>query len=155
MYFPSSAYADDQELKLKTAYLVNIAKFVTWPENNSKITLCLSDNSSLHEFVSDLDGYLLGSERMLYIQTNPPDLDSCHMIFVDTGFDNQRLMQIRSHQSESLLIISDIKGALDKGDDVQMFVRDLKLRIAINESTISHSSFSISSKLLRIARKLN
>lgn len=145
---------NDFEAKLKTAYLINMANFVTWPANTSYVSLCINKQSHLFKHLSELSPITLGNGNRLWLRVNPGSLELCNILYWDRP-SQEAFNNIISTRHEGLLIISDMNNALESGSAIQLYIRNLKLRFAFNSEAINHSNYTVSSKLLRLSRQVD
>ncbi len=138
------------ENKLKAAYLVNIAKFVRWPDNPDVVRLCASASTRLYDYLAEVNGITIGNDVVLSVVFDAKSDDGCNMVYWD-----QRLVDGGITNNPAIVYVTDQPGGLDEGFIVQFFLHDLKLRMAINEERLDAAQFEISSKLLRLSRRLN
>lgn len=143
------------EPQLRTAYVINIIKFVSWDTPMQRIDLCINVESGLRPYLSGLPSDVLGAGVALNIISPIDDYAECDVLYVDHSIrqraDIPRFAEIIH---DNLLAIGDFSEALQQGFAIQFFVRDLRLRFAINENVLKRASYKISSKLLRLARSL-
>ncbi len=150
------AKADEKlETKLKIAYITNIARFTKWPENNDNIILCTNKDSKLNNDVKTLSDYPIGDGRVMNSLIAPKDLNLCNIYFFDLTSDINIELDFSVGQYPSILFISDQKQALDNDFAIQFFVRNLKLRFSASQAALDRADYKVSSKLLRLSRKLD
>jgi hypothetical protein len=138
-----------EEAELKAAYLLNIAKFVTWSAGDEgSVVFCLSHSSKIWSFLSAAEGIAI-SRRTVRVISLPAIPESCHFIYwdQDLALFPYDLLEL----SKRSVTVSDVPSSLHHGFAIELFKRDLKLRIAINQTSLDHASYKISSKLLRIS----
>lgn len=155
--FSIKAPAEDTSYqKLKAAYLVNIARFVNWPamESGNSVTLCLPAASDLHAMRALLDGQPVGNDRTLNVISPVADITTCNILYLDGALANHTAFT-DAENSERTLVVAELPNAWERGFAIQMYTRDLKLRLAINEEIVKNASYEMSSKLLRLYRRLN
>ena len=147
------ARADDASyLRLKAAYLVNIARFVSWPSDDEKVVrLCLPSASDLAPLSATLDGQPVGNERTLRV-VEP--LGACDLLYLDKFSARAERFEAFGDSGKTL-VVAEIADARQRGFAIQMYTRDLKLRLAINEDIVQDADYEMSSKLLRLYRRLN
>lgn len=144
----------EQEAALKSAYLVNFARFVRWRNDDKKVRFCLSSESAVYPYISRVDMLDVGSNRELVLVLDPVSLERCHLYFVDAKSISS-MPDLQENAHPDLLAITDIPGSQGKGYTVQFFLRDLKLRFVVDEKLIDASSYQVSSKILRMSRRLD
>ncbi|MCP5180416.1 MAG: YfiR family protein [Pseudomonadales bacterium] len=149
---PSQTKDDDALLvlaRLKTAYLFNIAKFVSWPGDLDTVTLCISGDGNVASLSRALEGRDIGGGRTLVVRTGAEAGDGCAIYYEDQ--DYHTLGAEGGFPSYSLTI-SDADGALGKGFAIQLFMEREKLRFAVNADVVRGAGYQISANLLRLAR---
>lgn len=149
----NTAWAQGVEAKLKVAYLANIASFIKWPDAPSEIGFCVSSKTRLLPSLLQLDQYSLGDGKALQLRQNPSSAMQCHMAFSDEYTPDSFSQLVLS--APWVLSITDAPQALVDGHAIQLFVRNLRLRFAINTEVVAEADYKISSKLLRLARQLD
>ena len=152
----SGAHAVDvaQEYALKAAFIYNFAKFIEWPKpaaGNFNICLVGQDN-----FGSSLDSLERKTVKDLPIRVHRglggEGLRQCQMLFFgDRGVSARELAQ---YAEQGSLTLADHTGFIEQGG---IFVLDLeqnRLVFDVNLVAARRASFNISSRLLRLARKV-
>jgi len=145
---PEITQATDLSEKLKTVYIANIVKFVTWPSEAKQIRFCLYSNSNIHTQSASLINLPIGGKRRLQVISNPEDYTLCNLVYWDS-----RSIQYRNMPTHpSVLEISDMPDALILGMDIQLKIIDNKMSFSIAQPNMKSSNFRISSKLLRLSK---
>ncbi len=144
--------------KLKTAYLFNIAKFVTWPDNPATIELCIHTDVAAKSHMQALDGRSVDAQRKISVRMTSSVQNSCHMYYGQTGLATTTGEELSfsgagaSYPADRILTISDLPSALEQGYVLQLFLDANKLRFALDQRRIEPATYRVSSKLLRLAR---
>jgi len=140
--------ATDLSEKLKTVYIANIVKFVTWPSKSKHIKFCLYSNASIHAQSASLMNFPIGGKRHLQVISNPEDYTLCNLVYWDAHSIQHRNMP----SLPSLLEISDMPDALTLGMDIQLRIAENKMSFSIALPKMETNKFRISSKLLRLSK---
>ncbi len=152
----NKAHADDEfEAKLKTAYLVNIARFTTWSSNNDDKVLCIFKESAIFNEINQLKEIKSEPGFKLVINVDPVNLNICNLLYLDDDTFVAEQNQILEQMYRGTLTISDMNNAIELGFAIQFFVRNLKLRFSINQEVIKSGDYKVSSKLLRLSRQMD
>ncbi len=152
---PAMGHADaGLEAKLKTAYLVNIARFTTWPNQYGPKVLCIMKDAAIFSEVQQLQAHEFGADLQLSIVINPTSLALCSMLYWDQSSADQ-YQQLLTTRHNGLLIVSDLSDAHQQGFAIQFFVRNLKLRLSIDQQALKGADYKISSKLLRLSKQID
>jgi YfiR/HmsC-like len=135
--------------KLETAYLFNIARFVTWRPDDQEVRLCLPDESPLLRYAQELSGRDLGDGRRFLVGALDGSHARCDIVFIHAAFKSAG----RTLPGEvSTLLVSDRPDALARGYVLQFFLQEDSVRFAANAEAVARADYRISSKLLRLAR---
>jgi hypothetical protein len=143
----------DAEYRIKTAFLYNFARFVTWPAlPQDELRLCVLGSPQLDRHTGTLQHKTVHERRLRVLQ--PGDavmLEECQILFIGTGY-NARLHEILSALGDRpVLTVSDIAGFTAAGGMIGLLVVDNKVRFEINTAAAGRAGISISSKLLTLA----
>lgn len=137
--------------KLQTAYLYNIARFVTWRGEASEVWLCLPAESPLLRYAIELDGHDLGDGRQFRVGPLAGTA-RCDLAFVHAALRQGAAESARLTQNPDLLTVSDRPDALERGYALQFFLEEDSVRFAAGGDVLAHATYKVSSKLLRLAR---
>ena len=135
---------------LKAAYLANIISFTDWHDQAPEVTLCMSSKSEVAHLASFLSGFELGLGRTLQVVVDPESIDNCHVYYWDnqSRVEGSKLPDNQPH----LMIISDLDFKDYPQITLYLYLRNLKLRFAVNYQGLHDADYTISSRLLRLAR---
>ncbi len=142
------------EAELKTAYLMNIARFAQWPSSDH-IAMCVFDSSSIYQQVRGLDNAQIADGRRIKIRVNPSEPSECQLLYWDNASMLGKSAIRDALDFPGMLVVSDVANALDRGAVIQFFLRGNKLRFSINAELLKKADYKVSSKLLRLARRLD
>ncbi|BCS98455.1 hypothetical protein DSLASN_40870 [Desulfoluna limicola] len=146
------------ESRIKAAYLLNFARFVTWPDTAfessvSPIVLCILGDSPIDNALPTIQ-YKRVQDRPLVIRRIPTmkDLSPCHMLFVGES-EAPRIREILSElNAHPVLTVSSLPDFARRGGMLSFIKVENKIRFEVNLSTTQHAGLSISSRLLKLAR---
>ena len=148
------------EQQLKTAYLLNFAKFVEWPEasfaeSSSPIVLgVLGENP----FGDDLEQMVRGktiNNRPIVVKPcrSLAETTNCHILFISAS-EKARLPEILAGLSgASVLTVSEMERFTEKEGMINFIRQGTKIRFQINEGAAKKVHLTISSKLLSLASR--
>ncbi len=149
------------EIEVRGAFLLNFAGFVTWPDgargNPEAATVIgvLGD-----ERLSEVLALALESERprsrafSLTVIDSPDQLTSCHILYVGEATPISALEVLAAVGDSPVLTVSSREGFTDQGGIIGLFSEKGRMRFDINRRSERHARLQISSRLLRLARKL-
>ncbi len=136
--------------KLETAYVFNIARFVTWRPDDQEVRLCLPDESPLLRYAQELNGRDLGDGRRFVVAALDGSRTRCDIVFIHAAY--KQAGRALPADAATTLLVSDRPDALARGYVLQFFLQEDSVRFAANADVLGRAEYRISSKLLRLAR---
>ncbi|MEO8751287.1 MAG: YfiR family protein [Casimicrobiaceae bacterium] len=146
------------ERGVKAAFLYKFPAFVEWPEASfaraeSPFVIAVVD---AHEIAVELGQITAGRQ----IQEHPVEirevrgtdpLTGAHMVFVGRG-EPARLQQIaRATQNKAVLVASEQEGALDLGSNINLVLREGRVRFEVGLDGAEKRGLKLSSRMLALA----
>ena len=140
------------EYQLKTAYLFHFAELTDWPELKP-VTICLEGSSPLRDYLPALEGQKVNSFMVHVILGKYSSIADCKILILSetNALTKPLLEQAKSHH---VLLVSDDDNFADHGGMIQFTLRDKKLKLVVNISSVKEAGLKLSSKLLRMAEIL-
>lgn len=141
---------------LEAAIVFNVLQFVEWPNeaalgDGAPLTLCLSADSPLFATARQLDGRPVRrlQLRVLKLQTAQ---HQCQAVYLDSPQADQHL---RAASAESVLSIgaSDFRPAV--APSIQLVPLEGRLAFDIDQRRARQAGLAISSRLLKLARRIS
>lgn len=146
-------------VSLETAIVYNILLFVQWPgedtwPQDAPLVLCIDSASPLYTSAMQLNGHALRRMK-LNVQPAESPASRCKAVYVDTDVS----LKIASGSGpavarDALLIISGSRFAMQDLPTVQLFDTGGRLAFDISQKRAQQAGLTVSSKLLRLARKV-
>jgi len=143
---------------IKAAYLLNFARFVTWPEaafdsSVAPIVLCILGNDPIDSALPTIQ-YKRVQDRPLEIRRvgTLNELLPCHMLFVGKMAPSSVQEILAELGNRPVLTVSSLPGFSRQGGMLTFIKVDNKIRFEVNLSTTRAAGLSISSRLLKLAR---
>ena len=156
---PRRAVAQDTlETEIKAVFLYNFAKYVDWPPpppgSSESIRICAPNHPSLLTLVrAAVQGESINGRPLRAVELDGLDgARDCHIIFVGDAATPDASAWITAVRGRPTLTVAD--GRLADGV-VIAFVRDSnRVRFDINRAAARKQNLGVSSKLLRLARRI-
>ncbi|MBV8061946.1 MAG: YfiR family protein [Nevskia sp.] len=152
------APADDVlEQRVKSAFLFNFAKFVSWPPGKlaggaSTIVFCLLERDTLAPALDEalsgktIDDHPLQLRRVARVE----DFRGCHVAYLG-AMDPARLpAALAGLDGGGVLTVYEADGAQHDGV-VRFYLDERKVRFEINEAAAQREGLQLSSRLLSVA----
>jgi len=144
------------EYDMKAAYLYNFASLTSWPGHTGKqIRLCVlgkdSFKGSLEKLASNNTGSL--SINLAYLP-NLKASANCQMLFIDAS-ELARAEDILQYlDNNPVLTVTDNPDIFNSGVMIGLFVENKRLIFDVNYARTQNAGLIVSSKLLRVARRV-
>ena len=159
---PVTMAAAPTEYQLKAAFVFNFAKFVEWPASafrtaQTPITICIFGED---RFGGDLDELVKGQSiggRSLAVRriAQAPRGDACQVLVVSSKEPSQAQELLHAVANLPILTVSEDDEASRRGYIIQLLLEDNKIRFAINLESAERAGIKISSKLLKLAKRIH
>lgn len=153
---PAAAAQTAPAHELRAAFVLNFARFTTWPPlpAGHPVVLCVAGDDRVADALkAAARGQTLDGRTVLVIPvTNPTAIDGCQVLFVgrDAG-DRMRLALTRA-RTRPILTVSDRAGFARDTGIIELFVESGRMRFSINTRTAGRAGLQISSRLLGLAK---
>jgi len=154
---PASSTADEAqhtEYRIKTAFLYNFARFVSWPDavlqEHSEFSLCTLGSTRFGKQLDTLDGKTVHDKTLVVKRLDQAeDALDCQLVFIgQSDAPGDILWMLRE---QPVLTVSDATAFTEQGGMIQFKLVDNKIRFRINADAAGTAGLTISSKLLSLA----
>lgn len=149
------------EYEVKSAFIFNFAQFIDWPDSAFESSTSpfyigvLGDNpfnSYLEKIISNKT--LKGRKIEILYFRNFKEVKFAHILFISSS-EKRRLKHIfRDFDTTGILTIGDTEEFILTGGAIGFIMKDNKVRFEINLNSVRKARLIISSKLLRLARRV-
>ena len=155
-YLFSSVYSLDlpTEEELKAVFVYNFLKFVVWPQKKEKITLCVLGKTDLQTYLLALDGKTIKDQRIEVKLIDTESIDRCQALFIGKTTKETLNYALNVARYNNILTISDLSGFVKNGGMIEIYSINNKLRFDINLKSAQEANLKISSRLLKLAKKV-
>jgi len=144
--------------ELAAAYLLNFAKFTTWPSDTlppgGTIVICVSGDDWVADSLVRLirNRPINGQAVAIRKATLAGPFESCHLVYA-TNLDRNRADRlIQATATQPIVTISDSTDFAEHGGVANFFVDNGRMRFAVNPAAAIRARLQISSKLLALAK---
>ena len=146
------------EYALKAAFLYNFALFTTWPDRYEKLLhLCVLGRDPFGTALDSLVGKDANGARITVsrLRNLNEAVRSCQIIFVtDADVDAFVAQTAGASPVKGVLTIAEREGAARAGIMIELISENGKISFEFNQMNADKSGVTVSSKLLRLARKI-
>ena len=148
----------EDEARVKTAYIYNFCKYVTWPESaaGEPLDICLLGQDPLAEYLPSLKKKTIASRNIeVQLYSICSDASCCELLFISKSEKENLEKVLSTLAGQPVLTVSDIKGFAEKGGMIELVRQGNKIRFVINRKSVEQAGLTISSRLLKLATLVN
>lgn len=149
------------EAEAKAAIVFNVLLFATWPRGRERpgqtLTLCIVEDAGVENALREkVEGQSIGKMK-LAVESDPPqpeDLRRCDAIFIGGNDPSGLFRTAAAVRGLPILVLGEGPMALESGAMIALTLSGGRYVIDINLAALRRENLSVSSKLLRLARKV-
>lgn len=147
-----------EQSTIRVGHLLNIFKFVTWPDNavkSERFVLCVLGDNPFGSSLYEVDGVQMVRDKpvRVVVDISPDFAKYCHAVYVSGSEASRLATRLKELKGRPLLTVSAIEGFADAGGMVELrYERDNKVFIRGNPKAAEAESLRISAKLLTLSR---
>ncbi|MDP3742762.1 MAG: YfiR family protein [Methylotenera sp.] len=155
------------EYQIKAAYLYNIAALTTWPIDsnhsgssgnirlNDAVKICVLGNDSFGGALQQLIRNSSSSVQItLSYLANMNNVHDCQILFIDVSALDNPAEMLKKLEKMPVLTVTDNLDLFNAGAMIGLFLDNKRLALDVNYKQANNAQLSISSKLLRVARRV-
>ena len=146
------------EYKLKAGFLVNFARFTTWPASAwadaaSSLNLCILGADPFGPALAGVEEKEVAGHPIAlhHLDTVPTTPDACHLLFVSRSEEDRQDRILAATAGLPVLTVSDIPGFAASGGVFEFRNRDGRLAFVINNTRARANGIQVSASLLNLA----
>ncbi len=147
------------EYRVKAAFLINFAKFVSWPERafpgpTAPLVFLIAGDDPFGDAFDAFRGKTVANRPVVVRQLRSlDDIAACHILFIPraTDRDSRYSALLQRAGQVPVLIITDGDDRASDGVMITMFLENNKVAFSINNGLAKRSGLLISAKLLTLA----
>jgi hypothetical protein len=153
--------AGTRENDVKAAFLYNFAKYIVWPETafgapTDPFRICVvGDKAFSNSVARTVEGEIVDGRRFEPLE--PPSEEearTCHLLFIGRSEMTRAERLLAATAAVPVLTVSDSTELLDRGETIALMLDDNRMRFDVNIAAARSHGLTVSSKLLRVARKV-
>ncbi|MDH5823954.1 YfiR family protein [Luteimonas sp. RD2P54] len=153
------ARAQVREPALKAAFVYNFLLFTTWPAEalaeTDQLRLCVDARHALASALGELHGKPVG-ERRVSVQHWDRDAEpaGCHVAVVGAAGPGAEPALARALAGGGLLTVSDGGTVGSNGAAIVLVREEARVRFDVDGGRVAQARLALSSRLLRLARRV-
>jgi hypothetical protein len=147
------------EYTLKAAFIYNFARFTNWPDRpDNLLHLCVLGHDPFGNVLDTIDKKEIGQLQIAVTRLRDADqaMRACQIVFVaDSEVDSFLMQPERVRLAGGVLTIAEREGAARQGIIIELTTDERKIGFEFNRASAREAKLDISSKLLRLARRVH
>jgi hypothetical protein len=147
----------NQEYQLKAAFLVNFARFITWPvqsfpPEHQEITFCIAEKNPFGITLDAVENKKINGRNIRVVYTDSfQKLPQCHLFFVGRSESNDIDSLLSRISKKPVVTVSDIPGFVNAGGSIEFVIKEDRLSFIINNSDLKQRGIQASASMLDLA----
>lgn len=146
------------EHAIKAGLIFNFFKFTTWPpavREGQELTFCILGKDNFGRSLDTMVGKTVYGRKVALRRVSAADsLRGCGSLFIASS-EGARLPEIvKSAENHGVLTISDTEGFAKRGSMINLYLEGGVVRFEINNDSAVKAGIRLSSKLLKLARRV-
>jgi len=152
----AQAQTEVSEYALKAAFIYNFAKFVDWPKSaDGLLHLCVAAEETFEGEFDKLSQKVAGGLPLQVDHPKAPEMGAqCKIIFIADSEADSLPRWVQFSREKGALTVSDAPGFLDRGVMIEMQMEDERVSFDVNMTAARAARLEISSRLLRLAKRV-
>lgn len=152
-----SAAEVPQVREVQAVFLLNLTRFIRWPENafaaaDAPLVIGCLDEPLAAVLTDAAKGEMTGKHPIAVRRVRAStDLDGCHLVFIAGDQLGAAAQMIAPLRAKPVLMVSDADSFLRLGGHVQLFNRGGQIRLRLDARNLKRADLSASAQLLRVA----
>ena len=155
---PSRTAAADAtlEYKVKAVFVLNAARFVTWPAGafssaDSPVVIGVLGENPFGSLLAEVVAGETVKGRQIVVRRVATG-EACHILFVSRSEQDRLPRVLDSAARSGALTISEIEGFAHSGGMVGLVVQNENVRFEVNPAAAARAKINLDARLLRLAK---
>lgn len=150
--------AESLEYRVKSAFLLNFAKFVDWPQDNApaasaQLAICVIGDDPFGGALEQMvQGESVGSRRLVARHYASVPQQKCDVAFISKPLSE--VAQLLRSLGPGVLTVGEGDRFLREGGMIAFVIDDRRVRFDVNQAAARSGSVRLSSRLLSVARSV-
>jgi hypothetical protein len=155
LFIGSKATAQTTNYQVYALFVVNIAKYSSWPVTSSEFHITVFGKSKAYDELQKQNGKNFNGSVVKVIQVDDlKDIGQPNILYVADGKSSQLDDILKVTQGKSIMVITEREGLFKKGADFSFVVmQNNTLRYDINHTGLEKRQIKISKSLSSLANQ--
>ncbi len=153
LLFSVSSVAQTTNYQVYALYVVNIAKYSSWPSQSGELRIGVLGKTKVYEELLKQDGKSVNGNVLKVFQGDTPDkLEDAHIIYIADGKSGSMEELLKVTEGKSVMIIAEREGLHKKGAGFSFVIMEnSSLRFDMNQTDLEKRSIRVSKSISTLA----
>lgn len=153
IFIGSNAFAQTMNYQVYSLFVINIAKYSSWPSASSEFQITVLGKSKVYEELMKQAGKGVNGLPLKVRQVDmESDIGQPHIIYVSDGKSSSLAEVLKVTQGKPVMIITEREGLVKKGADFSFLVTDTNtLRFDVNNTELEKRQIKVSRNISSLA----
>jgi hypothetical protein len=154
---PAAPEPSDVEVAMKTDALINLARYVEWPEEaflmeKTPFMIGVFGRSKIHNaLLTAIDGKLINGRRVMVRRFAWPQVPNSHVLFIAPSERHRLKWVMKKVAYSTTLTVAEFDDFLTYNGILRLSMKDEKVRFHVNRTAAKEVGLRFSSKFLSLA----
>ncbi len=146
---------------VKAAVLYNFTKFIDWPPSafaaaSSPFVVCAYADAGFRKTLEEiLQGEQVRGRPITVAARESEDAQGCHMLYLSKDATERQARILAPLRQTPVLSVGEGRPFLEQGGLIAFVLENDRVRFAVNKRGVDAAGLTISSQLLRVARRFD
>lgn len=150
----TGAIAQTTNYQVHSLFVINIAKYSTWPSNATEFNIVVFGKSKIYdELIKNTAGKNINGLTIKVTQAdNVAEIGNAHIVFLADGKSSDLSEILKATEARATMVIAEREGLFKKGAGFSFVIMDNNtLRYDINNAELEKRNIKISKNLASLA----
>ena len=154
--FGSITSAQSTDSKVYSLFLINIAKYSSWPEDKPEFHIAVMGNSTVYDELQQYAERGINGKKMKLSQAKSvEEVGDAHIVYLPYNSSSRLEDLIKATEGKSIMIVTERPGLHKKGAGFSFFVNDKShLRFDINMTDLDKRRIKVAKNLAGMAHEV-
>lgn len=157
---PHGAASNQDEHRIKAAFVLNFAKLTLWPStapaDRESFTIAVIGKVPSETFVNTLKSQTVHGARVnVRRAASADDARNARLLFIAASERHRLPALLKDLRDQEVLTVSDMSGFCEAGGMIGLVPVQRRIGFEVNLGSVRKSGLSLSSQLLKLARKVH
>jgi len=149
------------EQDVKAAFLYNFTRFITWPDGSppgsEPFRICVvADGSTTRAVERAMAGETINGRRAeAVVPRFSEEARRCQILYLGPGAGDRAQAMLAAVRDLPVLTVGDDDRFTSRGGTIQFVIENDRVRFDVNLANAERARLTVSSRLLRVARKID